>query len=66
MGGKTSYSSIKKYQDKVYDKINVVLPKGTKDQIRKQADLLGLSVNAFIKEAIKEKMEKTTSSKAEK
>ena len=58
MGGKTSYASTKKYQDKTYDRIGVMVPKGEKEIIKEHADQLGMSVNAFIKAAIKEKMER--------
>lgn len=57
MSGKTSYESTKKYQDKTYDRILLLLPKGTKEEIKKCADQHGLSVNAFIRDAIKDKME---------
>lgn len=42
-----------------YDRFSLMLPKGTKSEIKKYADQLGMSVNAFIKEAIREKMERT-------
>lgn len=58
MGGKTSYASKKKYQDKVYDRIGVVVPKGMRDQIKQFAAENNKSLNAFIVEAIKEKMER--------
>ena len=54
MGGKNSYESIKRYQDKAYDKILVRLPKGDKDIIQAHAESRGESVNAFIKRAIAE------------
>lgn len=58
MGGKTSAASKRKWAAKSYDFIQVCVPKGMKEQIKKAADSLGLSVNAYIKEAIKEKMER--------
>ena len=58
MSGKTSYQSTKKYQDKTYDRIGILVPKGSKAEIKKYADKLNMSVNAFIKAAIKEKMER--------
>ena len=33
MGGKNSYESIKRYEDKAYDKVLVRFPKGKKDII---------------------------------
>ena len=47
MGGKNSYESIKKYQDKAYDKILVRIPKGQKDTIQAHAQAQGESVNSL-------------------
>lgn len=52
MGGKNSYESIKKYEDKAYDKILVRFPKGKKDVIKAHADRRGQSVNNFINSAV--------------
>ena len=41
-----------------YDRINLTVPKGDKEKIAVAAAAAGQSVNAFINEAIKEKMEK--------
>lgn len=56
MGGKNSYESIKRYEDKAYDKVLVRMPKGRKDEIRARADAHGESINGFINSAIDEKM----------
>lgn len=62
MGGKNSYESIKRYEDKAYDKILVRLPKGRKEEIQAFAAAQGESTNAFINRAITEAMgEKTRS-----
>lgn len=48
-----------KYQSKSYDKILLRLRKDTeptKDSITKAAETIGLSVNAFVQEAIAEKI----------
>lgn len=58
MGGKNSYESIKKYQDKAYDKILVRIPKGQKDTIQAHAQAQGESVNSFIGRAISETIER--------
>ena len=58
MGGKNSYESIKKYQDKAYDRIGLLVPKGQKELIQAFAKAQNKSLNAFIVEAIKEKMER--------
>ena len=52
MGGKTSYKSIKKYTDKTYDRIAVLVPKGQKSVISSYAETHHMSVNALIKRAI--------------
>lgn len=58
MGGRNSYESIKKYQDKTYDRIGLLVPKGQKEIMQAYAKAKGKSLNAFIVEAIKEKMER--------
>lgn len=56
MGGKNSYESIKRYEDKAYDKVLVRMPKGRKDEIQTFAVQTGESVNGFINRAIAEAM----------
>lgn len=58
MGGKNSYESIKRYQDKVYDAIPLRVHKGQKEMIRAHAEAQGESVNGFINRAIAETMER--------
>lgn len=58
MGGKTSAKSINKYMGKVYDRINLTVPKGDKDKIKAHAESMGESVNGFINRAIDETMER--------
>lgn len=58
MGGKNSYESIKRYQDKAYDRISIVFPKGHKDKMKEIAGRQGKSLNAFVVEAVNEKMER--------
>ena len=58
MGGKNSYESIKRYEDKAYDKILVRMPKGQKDLIQAHAEAQGESTNGFINRAISEPMER--------
>lgn len=46
-----------KYRAKTYEQISLVVPKGTKDYYRSEATKQGYtSLNAFIKDAIKEKI----------
>ena len=65
MGGKNSYESIKRYEDKAYDKILVRLPKGRKEEIQAFAASQGESTNAFINRAITEAMNEKTRSEGQ-
>lgn len=56
MGGKNSYESIKRYEDKAYDKVLVRMHKGRKGEIQTFAAQTGESVNGFINRAIGEAM----------
>ena len=56
MGGKNSYESIKRYEDKAYDKVLVRMPKGRKDEIQTFSAQTDESVNGFINRAIGEAM----------
>lgn len=58
MGGRNSYESIKRYQDKAYDRFAVLVPKGEKERLKAFAKEKGKSLNAFVVEAIKEKIER--------
>ena len=64
MGGKNSYESIKRYEDKAYDKVLVRFPKGKKDIIKAHAEAHGESVNGFINRAIDEAIERDESAPA--
>lgn len=56
MAGKTDYKN--KWQAENRERINLVVPKGYKDSVRKFADTAGESVNGHIKKAIDERMER--------
>lgn len=58
MGGKTSAESINRYMEKAYDRITMLVKKGQKEEIKAHAAAQGESVNAFIKRAIQETMER--------
>ena len=62
MGGKNSYESIKRYEDKAYDKVLVRFPKGKKDIIKAEAH--SESVNGFINRSIDEAIERDESAPA--
>ena len=48
MGGKTSAASKNKWNEKTYDRINLVVRKGQKEQIQEYAKEKGMSLNAYI------------------
>ena len=64
MGEKNSYESIKRYEDKAYDKVLVRFPKGKKDIIKAHAEAHSESVNGFINRAIDEAIERDESAPA--
>lgn len=49
---KTSAAVKNRYNGKAYDRITLVVPKGSKDTIKAYADSHGMSVNAMICECI--------------
>lgn len=56
--GKTSAAVKNKWNDKAYDRINLTVPKGSKEIIKDFAEKNGESVNGFINRAINEAMKK--------
>ena len=58
MGGKTSAKSKNAWIAKSYDRINLTVPKGTKETIQAHAEAHSESVNGFINRAITETMER--------
>lgn len=48
----------KRYSDKAYDRINIAIPKGRKKIIRQAAERAGQSVNAYVQQAIQERMQR--------
>lgn len=55
---KAQQKATNKYISKAYDRINLTVPKGQKDDIQSHAEAHGESVNGFINRAIKETMER--------
>ena len=45
-----------KYISKAYDRINLLVPKGDKEQIQAAADAAGQSINGYINRLIKQEM----------
>lgn len=56
--GKTSAAVKNRYNDKAYDRITIVVPKGQKQVIKDFAEARGESVNSFVQKAIAEAMQK--------
>jgi len=56
--GKTSAASHNKYNAKAYDRFGLMLPKGQRDKLKEHAEIMGESLNAFIKRAIAEAIER--------
>lgn len=55
---KTSSIVKNRYNEKVYDRVTVIVPKGQKEVLKNHANAKGESVNAFIVRAIRETMER--------
>ena len=53
---KAGQKAVNKYIANSYDRINLTMPKGKKEQIKAAAEREGISVNAFINQAIDEKL----------
>lgn len=50
---KAAQQATKRYQDRVYDSIHLLLPKGTKDRIK----ATGETVNGFINRAVEDRLQ---------
>lgn len=55
---KAQQRAVNKYMAKAYDRINLTVPKGRKEEIQAYAQAHGESMNAFINHAINERMER--------
>ena len=55
---KSQQKAVNKYVKTNYDRVNVTMPKGRKDEIKAHAESKGESVNGFINRAITETMER--------
>lgn len=52
--GKTSSKVKNRYNEKVYDRITLVVPKGKKEELQAYAASQGESLNSFVNRAIME------------
>ena len=55
---KSQQKAVHKYVKANYDRMELTVPKGRKAEIKAHAEASGQSVNAYINEAIDEKMER--------
>lgn len=49
---KAGQKAVNKYMRENYDRVNLTMPKGRKDEVKVHADTRGESLNAFINRAI--------------
>lgn len=54
--GKPSTAAQNRYIAKAYDRVNLTLPKGRKEEVKAHAEQRGESLNGFIQRAIDETM----------
>ena len=57
--GKTSAAAKNRYNDKAYDRINLVVKKGMKEFYQQRAEAQGLSLNAYINKLLEEDTKKS-------
>ena len=55
---KAQQKAVNKYMSINYDRVNLTMPKGKKEEIKNHAEQNGESVNAFINRAINETMKR--------
>ncbi len=53
---KAQQRAVQKYVKNNYDRVVLTLPKGKRDEIKRYAELCGKSMNAYIVQAIEEKI----------
>lgn len=51
-------SYIAQYQKEKYDRITVMAPKGTKEEVRRAAELKGVKMSAFVLDCILKELER--------
>lgn len=51
-------SYIAQYQKDKYDRITVMAPKGTKEDVRRAAELKGVKMSAFVLDCISKELER--------
>ena len=62
---KAGQKAVNKYMRENYDRVNLTMPKGRKDEVKAHADARGESLNAFINRAIDLQIQRDTASHTE-
>jgi len=57
---RTSSAVKQRYNEKAYDRVSVVVPKGRKAELKECAESKGESLNGFIIKSIEERIERET------
>lgn len=60
---KAGQKAVNKYMRENYDRVNLTMPKGRKDEVKAHADTKGESLNAFINRAIDSQIQRDTEEK---
>lgn len=55
---KAQQKAVHKYVREKYDRINITVPKGRKEVIQDHADAVGQSLNAYVVQAVDERVER--------
>lgn len=55
--------AVGKYEKENYDKVLLRMPKGERDKIKDSADAVGQSVNVYIMEAVRDRIEREANRK---
>ena len=50
--------AVRKYNDKTYDRVQLVIPKGERVDLKAHATAMGESLNGFVNRAIREALER--------
>ena len=57
---KSQQKAVHKYVREKYDRINITVPKGRKEVLQTHAESVGQSLNAFVVQAVDERVERET------
>lgn len=60
MRGKQEFDRQNEYNREKYDRVGLMLPKGTADKWKEEAKARGLSLNAFVLECVRKFLDSTS------